>query len=246
MFKTNLDFANLCLYRELEISCCFIFGEVWELFFVAARAIKIKITIVLNFFCCSIYILQHYAHHRNHNCYAFCQLRKVFFRCFYMKEQHWLCPTEFIPHLPKTALPTAHSFITKSNDGTGYCTPCFVCKREKFDQFNTSLKYVYIHIIFFSVTNSNKISISTDLPTLKCLGHVFGRFDYIHLKLFKFSGFRFLVTEDTKCHICIFSIFLNLSLPLVICTAEKAILANTTQNERRTHARWTMEIGFEK
>ena len=24
-----------------------------------------------------------------------------------------------------------------------YCTPCSICKREKFDQFNTSLNYVY-------------------------------------------------------------------------------------------------------
>ena len=32
--------------------------------------------------------------------------------------------------------------------------------------------------------------------------------------------------EDTKCHSCIFSIFIHLSLPLVICTAEMAILAN--------------------
>ena len=33
MFKTNLDFADLCPYNELdEISCCFIFCNVWELF----------------------------------------------------------------------------------------------------------------------------------------------------------------------------------------------------------------------
>ena len=47
--------------------------------------------------------------------------------------------------------------------------------------------------------------------------------------------FRFLVTEDTKCHSCIFSIFLNLSLPLVICIA-KAILAN------RHDAKWKKEV----
>ena len=44
MFKTNLDFANLCLYNELdEISCCFIFCDVWE-------HKKIKNTIVRNSF----------------------------------------------------------------------------------------------------------------------------------------------------------------------------------------------------
>ena len=32
MFKIKLDFANHCLYRELdEIPCCFIFCDVWEL-----------------------------------------------------------------------------------------------------------------------------------------------------------------------------------------------------------------------
>ena len=44
MFKTNLDFANLCLYNELdEISCCFIFCDVWELFCVSTSHQKLKI-----------------------------------------------------------------------------------------------------------------------------------------------------------------------------------------------------------
>ena len=59
---------------------------------------------------------------------------------------------------------------------------------------------------------------------LKLLGHVFGRFDKIQLK--SSENFVVLLTEDIKCHSCIFPIFLNLSLPLVICIAEKAILAN--------------------
>ena len=45
--------------------------------------------------------------------------------------------------LPKTALPTAQSSFTKSHY---YCTPCSVCKREKFDQFNISSNYVYKNI----------------------------------------------------------------------------------------------------
>ena len=41
MFKTNLDFANLCLYNELdEIPCCFIFCDVWELFLCQHEAWK--------------------------------------------------------------------------------------------------------------------------------------------------------------------------------------------------------------
>ena len=80
MFKTIHDFANLCLYNELdEISRCFIFGDVWELFFVSARDIKNKkYNSPKLFFCCSIYSLQHYAHHRKtHGC-AFRQLRRSF------------------------------------------------------------------------------------------------------------------------------------------------------------------------
>ena len=51
MFKTNLDFANLCLYNELdEISCCFIFCDVWELFLCQHEASTIKNTIVRNSF----------------------------------------------------------------------------------------------------------------------------------------------------------------------------------------------------
>ena len=56
MFKTNLDFANLCLYNELDgISCCFIFCDVWELFLCQHEASKIKNTIVRNSFSAVVY-----------------------------------------------------------------------------------------------------------------------------------------------------------------------------------------------
>ena len=46
MFKTNLDFANLRLYNELdEISRCFVFCDVWKLFCVSTRYQKLKNTI---------------------------------------------------------------------------------------------------------------------------------------------------------------------------------------------------------
>ena len=57
----------------------------------------------------------------------------------------------------------------------------------------------------------------------------------MQLKLLKFGGFRFNATEDTKCHSWIFSIFLNVSLPLVFCTAQKTILAN------KHNAKWKKE-----
>ena len=72
---------------------------------------------------------------------------------------------------------------------------------------------------FSSVTKAFKKSYFLTIP--KCLEHVFGRFDYIQLKLLKFGGFRFRATEDTKCHSCIFSNFMNVSLLLVFSTAQK-------------------------
>ena len=54
MFKINFDFANLCIYRELdEISCCFIFCDVWELF--CHKKIKIKNITVRNSFSAVVY-----------------------------------------------------------------------------------------------------------------------------------------------------------------------------------------------
>ena len=57
MFKIKLDFANICLFSELdEIPCCFIFCDVWELFSVSTS----HKTIVRN----SFSDLQNYTHHR--------------------------------------------------------------------------------------------------------------------------------------------------------------------------------------
>ena len=56
MFKTNLDFANLCLYNELDgISCCFIFCEYGSFFFCQHEASKLKNTIVRNSFSVVVY-----------------------------------------------------------------------------------------------------------------------------------------------------------------------------------------------
>ena len=95
------------------------------------------------FLCCSIYSLQHYAHHRKTHCCTFCQLRKLFFRWFYMKEHHWLCTIEIIPPFAKNGTSYSAVAVYKVKRWHCYCTPCSVCKREKFDQFNISLNYVY-------------------------------------------------------------------------------------------------------
>ena len=44
--------------------------------------------------------------------------KRLCFRCFYMKEHHCVCTTETIPPFAQTALLTAQSSFTKSNDGT--------------------------------------------------------------------------------------------------------------------------------
>ena len=56
------------------------------------------------------------------------------------------------------------------------------------------------HIFFFSETKVYKRSLYCRLTILKILGHIFGRVVYLHLKLLKFKGFRFLATKDSKCH----------------------------------------------
>ena len=95
------------------------------------------------FFCCSIYSLQHYAHHRKTHCCAFCQLRKLFFRWFYMKAHHWLWTTEIISPFAQNGTSYSVVALYEVKRQHCYCTPCSVCKREKFDQFNISLNYVY-------------------------------------------------------------------------------------------------------
>ena len=106
MFKTNLEFANLCLYNELdEILCCFIFCDVWELFCVSTRHQKLKKkknnSSPKFFFCCSIYSLQHYAHHRKTHCCAFCQLRKLLSVGFTRKSTIDCVPLRLYPLCPK-------------------------------------------------------------------------------------------------------------------------------------------------
>ena len=58
----------------------------------------------------------------------------------------------------------------------------------------------------------------------------------MQLKLLKFGGFDFELRRVQNIIAEYFQFFLNVSLPLVFCTAQKTILANITQNERRNHA----------
>ena len=69
--------------------------------------------------------------------------RKIYFRWFYMNEHHWLCTTEIIPPFAKNGTFYRAVILYKVKRRHCYCTPCSVCKREKFVQFNISLNYVY-------------------------------------------------------------------------------------------------------
>ena len=69
--------------------------------------------------------------------------QKTFFRWFYMQEHHWLCTTEIIPPFAQNGTSYSAVVFYKVKRRHCYCIPCSVCKREKFDQFNISLNYVY-------------------------------------------------------------------------------------------------------
>ena len=108
-------------------------------FCVSTRHQKIKNAIVRNSCSAVVYTACNITHTiENTHCCAFCQLRILFSIAFTWKSTIDCVLLRLYPLLPKTALPTA-----QSNDGTVICTPCSICKRGKFDQFNTSLNNVY-------------------------------------------------------------------------------------------------------
>ena len=112
--STLQTFACIMNWMEYHVVSSFVtYGS----FFVSARDIK-KYNSPKLFFCCSIYSLQHYAHHRKTHCCAFCQLRKLFSVAFTRKSTTDCVLLRLYPLLPKTALPTTQSSFTKSNDST--------------------------------------------------------------------------------------------------------------------------------
>ena len=54
-------------------------------------------------------------------------------------------------------------------------------------------------------------------------------------KIIEVRMILFWATEDTKCHSWIFSIFLNVNFPLIVCTEQKTVLAN------KHNAKWKNE-----
>ena len=119
MFKKKLDFANLCLHNELdEISCCFIFCDVWELFLCQHETSKIKNTIVRNSFS-TVYAACNITHTIEKPIAALSVSSENFFSVAFTWKSTINCVlVRLYPLLPKTALLTAQSSFTKSNDGT--------------------------------------------------------------------------------------------------------------------------------
>ena len=79
-----------------------------------------------------------------------------------MKEHHWLCTTEIIPPFAQNGTFYSAVVLYKVKRRHCYCTPCSICKREKFDQFNISLNYVYkypVSIRYFSVAKRFHIGV---------------------------------------------------------------------------------------
>ena len=114
--STLQTFAFIMNWMKYHVVSSFVtYGS----FFVSARDIKNwKYNSPKLFFCCSIYSLQHYAHHRKTHCCAFCQLRKLFSVGVTWKSTIDCVLLRLYPRLLKTALPTAQSSFTKLNDGT--------------------------------------------------------------------------------------------------------------------------------
>ena len=144
MFKTNLDFANLCLYDELdEISCCFIFSRIGA-FLCQHEASKIKITIVRNSFSAVVYIACNITHTIEKPIAALSDSSENFFSVGFRWKSTIDCVLQRLyPLLPQNGTSYIAVVLYKVKRRHCYCTPCSVCKRENFDPFNISLNYVY-------------------------------------------------------------------------------------------------------
>ena len=141
--KTNLDFANLCLYNELdEISCCFIFCGAWDLFCVSTRHQKIKNTVVRNSFSAVVHTACDITHTIEKTIAALSVSSETFFRV--ILHERVPLTVYYWDYTPFCLNGTSYSAVVlyKLKRRHSYCTPCSVCKREKFDQFNTSLNYI--------------------------------------------------------------------------------------------------------
>ena len=105
---------------------------------------KIKNTIVRNSFSALVYIACNITHTIEKPIAALSVSSENFFFPLFLHERAPLTVhyRDFTPFCPKC---TSYSAVViyKVKQRHCYCTPCSVCKREKFDQLNTSLNNVY-------------------------------------------------------------------------------------------------------
>ena len=129
MFKKTLD--------------CNIFIENWVKYHVVSSFVtygnfmcqhepsKIENTIVRNSFSAVVYTACNITH----------TIEKSFLPLL-IHERAYMT-TEFIPPFVQNGTSYRAVVLYKVKRRHCYCTPCCICKREKFGQFNTSLNYVY-------------------------------------------------------------------------------------------------------
>ena len=140
--QNKTRFANHCLDRELnEIPFCFIFFDVWELFYVSTipyfsaivqTACNITYTVdkpVATLFVSSENVFFPLLLHEQATTVKFVDLRLYILYIVFCTAFKSLFAQKDIFYSA-----VAH-YKVKRRDC--YCTPCFVCKRETFDQFHT-------------------------------------------------------------------------------------------------------------
>ena len=119
-----------------------LFHLLWRMgaFLCQHEASKIKNTVVRNSFSAVVYTACNITHTIEKPIAAPSVSSENFFRWFYMKEHHWLCTTVIIPPFSQNDTSYSAVVLYKVKRRHCYCTPCSVCKREKFDQFKLCVK----------------------------------------------------------------------------------------------------------
>ena len=107
------------------------------------EASKIKHTIVQNPFSAVVYTACNITNTIEKPIAALSVSSESFFPLVLHERAPLTCTTEYIPPFAQNGTSCSAVVLYKVKQWHCYCTPCSVCKREKFDQFNISLNYVY-------------------------------------------------------------------------------------------------------
>ena len=89
----------------------------------------------------------------------FLSAHKTFFRCFYMKEHHWLCTTEIIPPFAQNGTSYRAVVLYKFKRRHCYCTPYFISLTPVYinipSQYDIVSMAKRFHIGFYAKCNKN-------------------------------------------------------------------------------------------